>query len=114
MAAQEKAKLTAWQQAFSRIPHKSFLQSVQGGSTTQRTVRLDDTITATPTLPSVRAESPLPAQISKLRHAPCPSPNSGPGVTMRTYNTSTSATTHAPTVPDANASGKYIHSAPVL
>jgi len=30
LAAQEKAKLTAWQQAFSRIPHKSFLQSVQG------------------------------------------------------------------------------------
>ena len=30
LAAQEKVKLTAWQQAFSRIPHKSFLQSVQG------------------------------------------------------------------------------------
>jgi len=25
LAAQEKAKLTAWQQTFSRIPHKSFL-----------------------------------------------------------------------------------------
>ena len=26
LAAQEKVKLTAWQQDFSRIPHKSFLQ----------------------------------------------------------------------------------------
>ena len=34
LAAQEKAKLTAWQQAFSRIPHKFFLQSVQGEPTT--------------------------------------------------------------------------------
>ena len=34
LAAQEKAKLTVWQQAFSRIPHKSFLQSVQGEPTT--------------------------------------------------------------------------------
>ena len=33
LAAQEKAKLTAWQQAFSRIPQKSFLQSVQGETT---------------------------------------------------------------------------------
>jgi len=37
LAAQEKAKLTAWQQAFSRIPHKSFLQSVQGEPTTSVT-----------------------------------------------------------------------------
>ena len=34
LAAQEKAKLTPWQQAFSRIPRKSFLQSVQGEPTT--------------------------------------------------------------------------------
>ena len=34
LAALEKAKLTAWQQAFSRILHKSFLQSVQGEPTT--------------------------------------------------------------------------------
>ena len=34
LAAQEKAKLTACQQAFSRILHKSFLQSVQGEPTT--------------------------------------------------------------------------------
>ena len=34
MAAQEKAKLTAWQQAFSSVPHQSFLQSVQGELTT--------------------------------------------------------------------------------
>jgi len=34
LVAQEKAKLTAWQQAFSRIPHQSFLQSVQGEPTT--------------------------------------------------------------------------------
>jgi len=37
LSAQEKAKLTAWQQAFSRIPHKSFLQSVQGEQTTDVT-----------------------------------------------------------------------------
>ena len=34
LAAQEKAKLTAWRQAFSSIPHKSLLQSVQGEPTT--------------------------------------------------------------------------------
>ena len=34
LTAQEKAKLTAWKQAFSRIPHKSSLQSVQGEPTT--------------------------------------------------------------------------------
>eukprot|EP00277_Geminigera_cryophila_P042546 CAMPEP_0173081904 /NCGR_PEP_ID=MMETSP1102-20130122/17689_1 /TAXON_ID=49646 /ORGANISM="Geminigera sp., Strain Caron Lab Isolate" /LENGTH=264 /DNA_ID=CAMNT_0013956851 /DNA_START=81 /DNA_END=873 /DNA_ORIENTATION=- len=34
LAAQEKAKLTAWQQAFSSVPHQSFLQSVQGEPTT--------------------------------------------------------------------------------
>jgi len=34
LAAQEKVKLTAWQQDLSRIPHKSFLQSVQGELTT--------------------------------------------------------------------------------
>jgi len=34
LAAQDKATLTAWQQAFSRIPHQSFLQSVQGEPTT--------------------------------------------------------------------------------
>ena len=56
------------------------------------------------------AERPLPAQISKLR----PSPNSGPGVTMRTYNTSTPTPARAPTTPDANASSRYTHSAPAL
>ena len=34
LTAQEKAKLTVWRQAFSRIPHKSPLQSVQGEPTT--------------------------------------------------------------------------------
>ena len=34
LAAQEKAKLTAWRQAFSRIPLKSPFQSVQGEPTT--------------------------------------------------------------------------------
>jgi len=34
LAAQEKAKLTAWQQDFSRIPHQSFLQGVQNQPTT--------------------------------------------------------------------------------
>jgi len=44
----------------------------------------------------------------------CQSPHSGPGGTMRTYDTSTPAATHAPTAPDANVSLRYTHSAPAL